>query len=123
MPHLIVETTRQLAGRIDFPGVFAGLHREMAALGYARLEDFKSRVLVAEAALVGGDAATGFLVAHLVMTNARPEAMQAAMADLILARLAACVEKAAPAGEVQVCVLHRQAAPGSYRKTVVAGSR
>lgn len=48
--------------------------------------------------------------------------VQAAMADLVLARLAALVEAAAPAGEVQVCMRHRVAAQGSYCKTAaVAG--
>lgn len=119
MPHLITETTRQLADRIDFAQVFAGVHRELAGHGYAQLADLKSRLLVAEVALTGDDPEAGFVVTHLVMTNARPEPEQAAMAAVVLAHTAAAVRQAAFAGNVQVCVLHRLAAPGTYGKTVV----
>ncbi|AOY92572.1 hypothetical protein BKK79_12865 [Cupriavidus sp. USMAA2-4] len=120
MPHLIVETTRELAGSLDFGEVCATLHGALAATGHVRLDDLKSRLLVAEAALTGNTPADGFLVVHLLMTRPRPEPVQAELAALVLRHFEAAVRAAAPQGVVQVCVLHRAVAPGAYRKTLVS---
>lgn len=45
MPHFTVEVPAALASRIDWRRCFE-LHQALYAIGYGRVEDFKSQVLV-----------------------------------------------------------------------------
>ncbi len=117
MPHIIVETTPELGRSLDFQGLFGAIHRRIAASGHAKLTDFKSRVLVTEHHLAGGDANAQFLVARLVTTNPRPKSVQQAMAEVIHDAFRDAIASVPRAYWWQCCVLIEPFEKQDYLKT------
>jgi 5-carboxymethyl-2-hydroxymuconate isomerase len=83
MPHIVVEATPKLARAIDFVPLFARIHHRISEQGTALLDDFKSRVVVADRHLAGVDPDAEFIVARLITTNPRPPEIRRAMAAVI----------------------------------------
>ncbi|NVD72672.1 hypothetical protein HUX88_19310 [Duganella sp. BJB1802] len=121
MPHLVIEVTRELlpqpSGAKSLLPVLADIHNEFSCLGFARLEDMKSRVVVQDAALAGDDEEAQFIVATLTMTQDRPHTMQRAMADLIRSRLHQFIESQQLACSWQCCVFFRHVGTEGYIKS------
>ncbi|GJI94827.1 hypothetical protein RugamoR57_15450 [Duganella caerulea] len=121
MPHLVIEVTRELlpqpGGAKSLLPVLGDIHNEFSHLGFARLEDMKSRVVVQDAALAGGDEEAQFIVATLTMTQDRPQTMQRAMGDLIRSRLHRYIESQQLACSWQCCVFFRHVGTEGYIKS------
>lgn len=121
MPHLAIEVTRELlptpGGARSLLPVLGDIHHEFSRLGFAKLEDMKSRVVVQDAALAGDDEQAQFIVATLTMTQNRPHAMQRAMGDLIRSRLHGYIESQQPACSWQCCVFFRYVGSEGYIKS------
>lgn len=118
MPHITVEVPGVLSSRIDWQKCFSDLHASLADQGFARLEDFKSRVIVLDEWLVADkDSSAGFIFATLQTMNPRPAEMLRSMAKAIHGRLEQ--EALAVAGHswVQCCVRIQTTAPEDYFKS------
>lgn len=124
MPHLVIEVTGamlpQREGAASLLPALREIHAEFARLCYAKEEDMKSRVVIADAALAGADADAQFIVATLSMTQPRPEAMQRAMGALIHARLQRFIEDRDPGCWWQCCVFFRYVGSEAYIKSASA---
>lgn len=121
MPHLVIEVTRGLLAAPDsaaclLPAV-QEIHDQFARLGYARLDDMKSRVVIVDAALAGADPQAQFVVATLSMTQPRTDAMQRAMGTLLHARLQRHIEERRPGCWWQCCVFFRNVGSDAYLKS------
>ena len=117
MPHISVEATPRLAASLDYPELFAVIHRRMEDGGYARAGDFKSRVLVTAQHLAGEDPAGEFLVARLMTTNPRTTEAQHAMCMIVRDVLTAAIEAEARPWGWQCCVLNEPFLRADYFKT------
>jgi 5-carboxymethyl-2-hydroxymuconate isomerase len=118
MPHIHIEATLEVAKLLEFKTLLQSIHTGIDALGYARLEDFKSRVYVPEVSLAGDDPRGQFVVARLTMTNPRPAEMRRAMAQLIHNTLSAAIDAHNPDFQWQCCVFEEAVNPSSYLKTI-----
>lgn len=121
MPHLLIEVTPGLLAAPDsaaslLPAI-QDIHGQFARLGYARLDDMKSRVLIVDAALAGADPQAQFIVATLSMTQPRTDAMQRAMGTLLHARLQRHIEERHPDCRWQCCVFFRNVGSDAYIKS------
>lgn len=83
MPHIVVEATPELARAIDFVPLFAQIHHRISEQGTTLLDDFKSRVLIADRHLAGADLDAEFIVARLITMNPRPLEVRRTMAAVI----------------------------------------
>jgi hypothetical protein len=90
---------------------------QIAEAGHAELNDFKSRLLVADDYLAGEDSAAEFVVARLVTTNPRPKQVQQAMAQIIHDTLRTAIEAEPRAYWWQCCVLIEPFEKQDYLKT------
>jgi 5-carboxymethyl-2-hydroxymuconate isomerase len=117
MPHILIESTPRLCAAIDFVALLSAVHHRIAADGHAMLDDFKSRVHVADRHLAGDDTDAEFVVARLVTTNPRPKAAQRAMAALIHGALRAAIEAKPRPYWWQCCVLIEPFDKADYLKT------
>jgi len=116
MPHIAIEVSPALCGAIDWEARLATLHRALAASGWARLDDLKSRVQPIAAGLCGEDRRAQQLIATLILTNPRPPETCLQMAQLVHAHLSQAVEDCRPEGWVQCCVLLRELPRTRYFK-------
>lgn len=121
MPHLVIEITN---GLLPTPRssscllqALGDIHAEFARHGYAKEEDMKSRVVVADTALAGANASAEFIVATLSMTRPRPEPIQRAMGELVHARLERFIEEGDSACSWQCCVFFRYVGSDGYIKS------
>lgn len=123
MPHLVIEITEGLLPASGAAGLLPALqdiHAELERMGYAKQDDMKSRVIVADTALAGADPGGQFIVATLSMTQPRPETMQKAMGRLIHARLQRFIEEREPRCWWQCCVFFRYVGSEGYIKSASA---
>lgn len=67
MPHLILETSKNLLPADKLPELFTELHRIMAGIADAKIETCKSRLLEYEHSHVGKGEATENCFAHLTI--------------------------------------------------------
>ncbi|WP_186045586.1 5-carboxymethyl-2-hydroxymuconate Delta-isomerase [Burkholderia gladioli] len=118
MPHLIFESTPQLAESIDFPSLMLDVHANLARNGYATLSDLKSRSYEAEGFLAGDDATAQFIVVRLLLTKTRTASVQHAMGQLIHDAVRAAIERAGVGGSWQCAVLVVDESGAPYIKTV-----
>lgn len=116
MPHITIDTSALLAKSIDWLEVLQGLHEEMAARGWATLNDMKSRVHANHAALAGSDATALQLVATLAMTNPRPKEVQQAMAEAVMRHLSRAIQSRHHLQWVQCCVIVTEIPKDCYLK-------
>jgi 5-carboxymethyl-2-hydroxymuconate isomerase len=105
MPHIVFEATRELSQRLNFDAVLSGIHRQLAELGYARMEDLKSRVYVSDTSLAGEDPRAQYVVARLTTTNPRPPEVQREMGQVIHEHVVRAIEERKPDFWWQCCVL------------------
>lgn len=117
MPHISVEATPRLAAALDFPKLFAVIHRRMEEGGFARARDFKSRVLIAQAHLAGEDPDGEFLVARLMTTNPRTTEAQHAMCTIVRDVLTAAIQAEPRSYWWQCGVLNEPFLRADYFKT------
>lgn len=117
MPHIVFEATPFIGRRLDFQALALPLHRRLDQLGYARLDDLKSRLHVGDAALAGADPDAEFLVARLLLTNPRSDDMKRAMAREIHDAMCAAVRPLAGTRWWQCCVLTETHDKTLYQKT------
>ena len=62
MPHLTLEYSTNLAGRLDFQALFSELHQVLAGVSSFKIQDFKSRGYPASAFFIGkGNANQSFI--------------------------------------------------------------
>lgn len=116
MPHLRIEVSTELATALDWNQLADNIHSDLAACGWAAINDLKTRVFVCAAALAGKDRNAQQLVATLVMTNPRPAEMQHAMTDRILDHLEKAVRDLQPVYWVQCCVFLQLTPKQDYAK-------
>jgi 5-carboxymethyl-2-hydroxymuconate isomerase len=83
LPHIVFETTSHFARTLPFDLLMLDIHRHIAELGHARLNDFKSRVVFSEQSMAGDQLDAEFIVIRLIMTNPRPHDTQREMALII----------------------------------------
>jgi 5-carboxymethyl-2-hydroxymuconate isomerase len=95
MPQLIVEATLRLAASLDFPVLFAALHRRLAAEGHGAVDDFCSRADVAAVRLAGNDPQGEFLFARVVIMDGRTPARCRALATSIHDALVSAIHEEA----------------------------
>lgn len=120
MPHIIIETSDNLAGRIDWQRCIPALHEDLAAPGWCALSDLKSRVHGCRFTLCGNDPQTEQIVATLLMTNPRSKTVQDAMAATVLRHITAAINGAA-IGNTQICVFLEYIPKSRYRRHDLAG--
>ena len=123
MPHISVEVTPRLAEALDFPPLFAAIHRRLAEGGYAKAGDFKSRAHVTAAHLAGEDPEGEFLVARLITTNPRPTEAQHAMCTIVRDVFEAAITAAPRPYWWQCCVLNEPFLRADYFKVDSRGGR
>ena len=120
MPHITVEVPATLAKKIDWKTCFLNIHKTLDAQNYGRLEDFKSRVLVAEEWVVADqDPSATFLFATLQTMNARPPEMLREMGRIVHALLEQEVKAAAGSDWVQCLVKVQNTPAEDYFKSHV----
>lgn len=117
MPHIIVEVTPGLAESINFVPVFLAIHQRISGVGEAALDDFKSRLHVADQCLAGADREAEFVVARLVTTRPRTKAMQQDMARVVHDILRDAIEAEPRPYWWQCCVLVETFDLADYIKT------
>ena len=118
MPHIIVEATSLLAMTLPFRSTMLGVHQQMANLGYAKLNDFKSRLIVIEQSVVGEEERQGeFVAARLILTNPRPTEMQYEMATVLHNAFRNAIELRSPDFWWQCCVFIENIERRNYLKT------
>lgn len=118
MPHITVEVPASLRHEIDWKALFVSMHQALAEKGYARLEDFKSRVTVLhEWQVADCTPAATFLLATLQTMNPRPAEMLRAMGAIVHQLLEAKAKEIAGEHWVQVCVRVTSTAPEDYFKS------
>lgn len=120
MPHITVEVPATLAKKIDWKTCFLNIHKTLDAQNYGRLEDFKSRVLVAEEWVVADhDQSATFLFATLQTMNARPPEMLREMGRIVHERLEQEVKAAVGSDWVQCLVKVQNTPAEDYFKSHV----
>lgn len=118
MPHITVEVPAPLSSQIDWRQCFSDLHASLAAQGFARIEDFKSRVIVLDEWLVADkDSSAAFIFATLQTMNPRPAEMLRSMAKIVHGRLEQEARAVAGPNWVQCCVRIQSTPPEDYFKS------
>jgi 5-carboxymethyl-2-hydroxymuconate isomerase len=118
MPHITVEVPASLRHEIDWKALFVAMHHALASNGYARLEDFKSRVVVLhEWQVADSSPAAVFLFATLETMNPRPAEMLRAMGAIVHQMLEAKATEIAGGNWIQVCVKVASTTPEDYFKS------
>ncbi|WP_028216547.1 hypothetical protein [Paraburkholderia oxyphila] len=111
MPHIVFEATKAMANAVDFPALLRTIHDRFHERGYAPVAAIRSRVVVLDAALSGGDADEQFVIATMRTTVARRPEMEEAMAQVIHDALRAAIAESGYAGPWQ-CGVFREYVPG-----------
>lgn len=123
MPHLIIESTPQIARRVDFQSLMATLHARLAAQGHARLSELKTRIYIVDQFLSGDDPLSEFVVVRLLLTRPRSDQVLDEMGALIHDVVLETVDRAKPATTWQCCVLVCDFSGAPYIKTVRDGTQ
>lgn len=116
MPHLRIEVSAALAPALNWKQLACDIHLDLAAAGWAALDDLKTRVLVCADELAGEDHGAQQLVATLIITNPRSPEMQRAMTDRVMAHLEKALCALQPVHWVQCCVFMQVARRDGYAK-------
>lgn len=94
MPHLIVEASRNIAKRIDFPALVSAIHEQLCATGSLPVVAIKSRGIVHDIFVSGADARGdgAFLTALLRIQPGRELSVEQGFAKIMLDAIQAAIE-------------------------------
>lgn len=85
MPHIVLEYSENLPELADFPGLFSDVHQALNRIGGIRIENCKSRVLVARHCFVGaGDASSSFIHLQISFVSGRTAEVRRALGEACL---------------------------------------
>lgn len=117
MPHIVIEASPQLLAAIEWEPALRALHAALAAPGWARLADLKSRVSPISVGLCGADPKAQQLIATLALTNPRSPETCADMAEAVIEHLSRAIA-ACPQSHpwVQCCVFLQEHPKSHYLK-------
>ena len=84
MPHIIVETDQETAAAGDLPALAGALHNRLAGMETVNKAAIKTRVLIAEASVVGEAETSPCLVITVKLLAGRSPALKEQIADALI---------------------------------------
>lgn len=117
MPHLRLEYSQNVTVPAEMSSLFDKLHTTLSEIGEIRMENFKSRVYVAESYFIGsGKGQGGFVHLDIRFLEGRPKAVRQRMGREAVRILVECCQPLNPTLDLQVTAEVREIVRAYYFK-------